>query len=227
MKVWKISPTLKLERFFMSMKFCLPSNKMNYDWVSLLQSYKKYVTKTATVLEIGASNVERTETLSKWCLKLIGVEIFPERIPRDFDNVTYRVGDWQYLSNVIQPNSIDLAVSSHVLEHIPDDAKAINELYTVLKPGGVALLNTPNRKRLVRAVIEVFTGDKKFPFWEHQREYSEDDLHRLLNASRFREFRVIPVVFGIHGGPFFWYLESAHGYLRKYANFWEIHLFRM
>lgn len=119
-----------------------------------------------------------------------------------------------------------MAVSSHVLEHIPDDAKAINELYTILKPGGVALLNTPNRKRLVRAVIEIFTGEKKFPFWEHQREYTEDDLLCLLKASRFRKFQILPVVFGIHGGPIFWYLESAPRPFRKLANFWEIHLFK-
>lgn len=32
---------------------------------------------------------------------------------------------------------------SHVLEHIPDDRKAIAELYRVLKPGGFAVLNLP------------------------------------------------------------------------------------
>ena len=208
------------------MKCCLPSNKVTCDWVSLLQSYKKHVTKTTTVLEIGASNVERTMDLSKWCRKLIGVEVFPERKPDDFDNVTYQIGDWQRLSEVIQPDSIDVAVSSHVLEHIPDDAKAIDELYTVLKPGGVALLNTPNRKRLVRAVIEIFTGERKFPFWEHQREYTEGDLLCLLKASRFRKFQILPVVFGVHGGPFFWYLESVPRHFKRFANFWEIHLFK-
>jgi SAM-dependent methyltransferase len=209
-----------------NMKFCLPSNKVNYDWVSLLRSYRKYVTKTATVLEIGASSIERTKELCQWCHKLIGVELLPERKPNDFNNVQYLLGDWQHLSEFIQPKSIDVAVSSHVIEHIPDDLKAINELYTVLRQGGVALLNTPNRKRLIRAVVEMFTGERKFPFGEHQREYVEKDLLDLLEASHFRKFQIIPVVFGIHGGPVFLYSESVPKHFRKFANFWEIHLFK-
>jgi len=38
------------------MKFCLPSNKIFYDWEHLLGSYQKHVTKNSIVLEIGASN---------------------------------------------------------------------------------------------------------------------------------------------------------------------------
>lgn len=209
-----------------NMKFRVPSNKINYDWVSLLRSYKKYVTKTTTVLEIGASSIERTKDLSKWCRELIGIELLPDRKPNDFDNVKYLIGDWQHLSEFVQPASIDVAVISHVLEHVPDDLKAINELYTVLKPGGVALLNTPNRKRLVRAMVEMFRGKREFPFWEHHREYVEKDLLHLLEASYFRKFQIIPVAFGIHGGPIFLYLESVPKYFRRFANFWEIHIFK-
>lgn len=208
------------------MKFCLPSNKIDYDWDHLLKSYKKYVTKTATVLEIGASNIERTKELSRWCCKVIGVELHPQRKPNDFGNVEYLLGDWQKLSEFIPLESIDVAIASHVIEHVPDDVQAINELYAVLKPGGVAIINTPNRKRLVRAIIEVFTGNRKFPYWEHVREYTEKDLSRLLSASHFKKFQIVPVVFGIHGGPVFLYLESVPKHFRGLANFWEALLFK-
>ncbi len=39
--------------------------------------------------------------------------------------------------------SFDFIFCSHVLEHIPDDRKAIAEVYRVLRPGGVALLMVP------------------------------------------------------------------------------------
>ena len=161
------------------------------------------------VLEIGASNIERTKQLSELCCKLIGVELFPERKPNNFGNVEYLVGDWQHLSEIIPPDSIDIAVASHVVEHVPDDLRAINELYAVLKHRGVAIINTPNRKRLVRAIIEVFTGDRKFPYWEHVREYTEKDLLNLLNSSLFKKFYIKPVAFGIHGGPVYFYLERC------------------
>ena len=141
----------------------------DYDWMSLFERYKQVADKNMVVLEIGASNLCRTKDLNQHCQKLIGVEYLREP-PMDFENVHYITGDWQHLSEFIDPESIDIAVSSHVLEHIPDDLRAINELYEVLKPGGMALLNTQNRRRLVRVVIEFFRGKRKFPRWEHQRE---------------------------------------------------------
>lgn len=177
------------------------------------------------MLEIGASNIERTKDLAKRCKRLIGVELFPERTPKSFANVEYLVGDWQNLSRFIKPASIDIAVAGHVIEHVPDDLKAVNELYDVLKPTGIALINTPNRKRLTRVVIEFFTGSQKFPHLEHQREYTEKDLMNLLRTSKFRKYEIIPVVFGIHGGSVYYYLESPPKYFRSLANFWEIHLF--
>lgn len=208
------------------MKPFLLSNKTGYDWESLQHSYQNYVTPTATVLEIGASNLDRTKEINRFCIKFIGIELFPERKPNNFENVNYLIGDWQYLSNVVLPQSIDLAISSHVIEHVPDDLKAINELYTVLKPGGIALINTPNRKRLTRAIVETFTKERIFPHQEHQREYTEKDLHDLLNRSLFKNFKIIPVVFGICSGPISLYIKNVPHLFKKYANFWEIHLFK-
>lgn len=178
------------------------------------------------VLEIGASNVERSKELSGYCHELIGLELRPERTPQDSGNVKYLTGDWQEVSQIIEPESIDIAIASHVLEHVPDDLKAINELYKILKPGGIALLNTPNRKRLTRAIVETFTGPREFPWWEHLREYIEEDLVLLLDDSSFPDYKIIPVVLGLHGGPLFVYMEKVPEVFRRFANFWEIHLFK-
>ena len=40
-------------------------------------------------------------------------------------------------------NEYDVILCNHVLEHIPDDTKAMQELYRVLKPGGMAILQIP------------------------------------------------------------------------------------
>ena len=40
-------------------------------------------------------------------------------------------------------NTIDVILCSHVLSNVPDDRKAINALYRILKPGGWALLLVP------------------------------------------------------------------------------------
>ncbi len=202
------------------------SDRKCHDWESLLNSYSRYVTSDSTVLEIGASNVERTKDLSRLCRRLIGIEVSPERLPEDFGNVKYLVGDWQRLSEKVDAGSIDVAVSSHVLEHVKDDLRALEELYVVLKPGGTALLNTPNRKRLVRAFIEYLAGEREFPHWEHEREYVEEDIVSLIERSSFERFRILPVALGLLGGPVYVYSEQVPDAFRRCAAFWEVHLFR-
>src|SRR5690606_25365126 len=43
-------------------------------------------------------------------------------------------------------NSLDCVVSVQVIEHIKEDRFYLQEIHRVLKPGGVALITTPNRK---------------------------------------------------------------------------------
>jgi SAM-dependent methyltransferase len=43
-------------------------------------------------------------------------------------------------------NTYDYVVSFQVIEHIQNDALYLKEIHRVLKPGGTALLTTPNRK---------------------------------------------------------------------------------
>ena len=208
----------------MALHVKLASQAGDYDWSHLQRSYERLVRDGDTVLEIGASLPDRTAWLAARCRRLIGVELFPERVPAAHDNIAYVVGDWQRLSEFIAPDSIDLAISSHVIEHVPDDLRALDELYAVLRPGGRAILTTPNRKRLVRAVIERFRGEREFPWWEHVREYAESDLRRLVERSRFGTAEIEPVAFGLHGGPLYCYLTRVPAAARRYGNFWEVHL---
>lgn len=41
--------------------------------------------------------------------------------------------------------SFDRIICSEVLEHIPDDQKAISEMHRVLKPGGIVIITVPNK----------------------------------------------------------------------------------
>lgn len=200
---------------------------MNYDWEHLLKTYKSSVKVNDTVLEIGASTLSRTQKLAKYCQNLIGVELLANRIPKAKNSkIKYIIADWQNLSKKIKENSIDLAVSSHVIEHVPNDLLALKELYRVLKPDSIALINTPNRLRLARSIIEIFTGPRKFPWWEHVREYSFDDINKLCHDSPFSKFSITPIVFGVHAYPWYLYSKKVPRIFNKYANFWEIILYK-
>lgn len=202
-----------------------PAGERSLDWLHLRASFRQHVTSDSTVLEIGASNQARSDELAAMCREYIGVEYFPERLLPSAGNKSFRNGDWQKLTEVVSPNSVDLVIASHVIEHVPDDLLALEETFKVLKPGGIVLINTPNRRRLPRAIIETWTGPRKFPWWEHVREYVEADLVALIEKSPFRDYTIYPIALGLHASVVAC-LASVPNVMRGYANFWEVHLRR-
>jgi SAM-dependent methyltransferase len=64
-------------------------------------------------------------------------------------------------------NSFDSIVSFQVIEHLEDDALFIKEIHRILKPGGCAILTTPNRKMTL----------SRNPW--HTREYTATKLSSL------------------------------------------------
>jgi len=201
------------------------SKNIFFDFIHLLNTYKNYVNPNSIVVEIGASNKHRTQLFSRYCKQLVGIEYFLERLRTDFDNAIYKQGDWQNLAGILDDDNFDILVSSHCIEHVFDDLAAVNETYRILKPGGVAIFNTPNRKRLVRRIIELFTGERKFPWREHVREYTKKDLVKLLERSKFKNYKIEPICLGIKGLRWLC-IKKCPKYFEDLCIYWEIILYK-
>ncbi len=85
-------------------------------------------------------------------------------------------------------NSFDIILCNHVLEHIPDDRKAIGELYRVLKPSGWGIFQIPqDLKREVTYEDDSITDKKErakiFGQYDHVRIYGRDYFDRLKEAG--------------------------------------------
>lgn len=71
----------------------------------------------------------------------------------------------------------DYLVCNHVLEHVPDDARAIAECYRVMKPGGLAFFSVP-----ISDAAETWNPPADMPKdeierrcgWDHVRLYGRD-----------------------------------------------------
>ncbi|MGH9132609.1 MAG: class I SAM-dependent methyltransferase [Ilumatobacteraceae bacterium] len=62
----------------------------------------------------------------------------------DFDLQSHRADLHLDLQDIALPSeSLDVILSPHVLEHVPDTAKALSELYRILRPGGRMYLQVP------------------------------------------------------------------------------------
>jgi predicted SAM-dependent methyltransferase len=94
--------------------------------------------------------------------------------------------------------SYDVVMANHVLEHIPDDAAAMRELFRLLKPGGVALLTVPlnpvrHQTYENPAVTTPAERWAHFSAHDHVRMYGLDFADRLASVGFVvSEFRVSP-----------------------------------
>ena len=82
----------------------------------------------------------------------------------------------------------DVIFCNHVLEHIVDDAKAISELYRVLKPGGWGVFQVPQNVKMVETYEDFSITDPKlrqqhFGQYDHVRIYGLDYFKRLEKAG--------------------------------------------
>lgn len=87
-----------------------------------------------------------------------------------------------------EDNSFDIILCNHVLEHIPDDQKAMEELYRVMKPGGWGVFQVPQDLRRKVTFEDDSITDKKerariFGQYDHVRIYGYDYFEKLRSAG--------------------------------------------
>lgn len=139
-------------------------------------------------------------------IPVVGVDIEPLWDPQfgtgvdNFDLMQHSILDLPF-----PDNSFDVIFYHHVIEHVSDPAKSLDELHRVLKPGGLIYVGAPNRHRAVGylggygvTMAEKlrwnwadykarFTGRFRNEYGAHAG-FSEKELAQLLNR-RFVDLR--------------------------------------
>lgn len=82
----------------------------------------------------------------------------------------------------------DVIFCNHVLEHIPDDAKAMKELFRVLKPNGWGIFQVPLDMKREQTFEDNSVTDPKertriFGQYDHLRIYGKDYFQKLKNIG--------------------------------------------
>lgn len=85
-------------------------------------------------------------------------------------------------------NAFDVILCNHVLEHIPNDTKAMQELYRIMKIGGWGIFQIPQDLKREKTFEDDSITDKKerariFGQYDHVRIYGRDYFDKLRSIG--------------------------------------------
>ncbi len=126
------------------------------------------------VLDVGCNHGYGTRVISEGARSIVGVDVSPTSIAearRRHPHLRFEQVDGSTLP--FEDASFDLVTSFQVIEHVADVPPFLSEIDRVLRPGGRAVLTTPN------GLLRLTPGMRPWnPF--HVREYSPDELRRTV-----------------------------------------------
>lgn len=165
-----------------------------YEWAKSFKGTK--------ILEIGCGGGERTIYFKNAGCKVTAIDVVDVRKPNFSDGWDFLIAEGEKLPFVDE--SFDAVTSFDVIEHIDKDVLFLSEAYRVCKKGGVFILGTPNRNRLSYKLRQLLGKKIIYPLelgknCIHLREYTMDDLIRLVKKVGFKVIKEEYVWFGVVG----------------------------
>jgi len=103
-----------------------------------------------------------------------------------------------------QNNSFDIILCNHVLEHVPNDNTAISELYRVLRPRGIAVLQVPIAGNNIHTIENNMALSQRerlqlYGQKDHVRLYGHDYLDKLKTTGGIVHNMSIAHLYPQHG----------------------------
>jgi SAM-dependent methyltransferase len=133
------------------------------------------------VLDIGCATGALLLRLRERGWRVKGVEISPSagyaREQRGLDVRTLPLEE-----NHFPPDSFDLILSSHLIEHLNEPGAFVREVYRILRTGGRFLVTTPN---IAGFQARLFGGRWRSAIFDHLYLFSVRTLKALLSGTGF------------------------------------------
>ena len=150
----------------------------------LKRMFTQYIPAGGKALDLGCGRCLFTDIQPNWPFQIYAGDLDPglirerkKEVPQNF---------W-FISDVshapFRSEFFDALFVGEIIEHVNDPVSVLKEWKRVLKPGGVLILTTPNRDRL----LSLIEGRERPYSPDHLRELSYDELkHEVLPRAGFK-----------------------------------------
>jgi ubiquinone/menaquinone biosynthesis C-methylase UbiE len=148
---------------------------------------RKYIKPGSRVLDVGSGYSMFFQITTDWDFHVTCCDLDSAAM----EKMRGMVPQWEWIvadavELPFEDTSFDVVYAGEIIEHVGDPTGALREWRRVLKPGGIFILTTPNRDRLLARAnrCEMIMNP------EHVREYTLPELKSALREAGFKILRV-------------------------------------
>ena len=157
------------------------------------------------LLEVGCTAGHYTMKLARDGYRVVGLDISAESIKAaqvlaqdlGLHQTEFIAADVEDMRGV-PDNSFDGAFSFSTLRYVPDPVRSLREIRRVLKPGGRAVVDFPNKFCPWFELLKFLVGGERHV---HDHTYSTGQVRRMMQQAGFVSIQVKRIIFFWKGMP--------------------------
>lgn len=191
---------------------------------SVLRSINNEYSGYNKFLDLGCGYGERTLIFKNGKREITGIDHINYHSKNYKDFIFF---NRDFFDSGFGSESFDIVFSFDVIEHMEKPEKLLSEIHRLLRPGGVCILSTPNKHRILGAIL-ILLGKRKFPYcldernkekypeYWHIKEYTDKELRQIVSKNGFHIEKFYKVFYGLTGGygfKFLFNLPFSHNFI--------------
>lgn len=141
------------------------------------------------LLDVGCAFGASLEVAQRWGWDVYGLEVNPAAVNTARETFGPRVMCGDFESAQLPPQAYDAVLLWDLLEHLPNPVEAMRRVHRLLKPGGLAVINTPCTQSLSARMMKGFWPNLKA---EHLFYLSRRSMSLLLEQTGFQSVLMRP-----------------------------------
>ncbi len=192
-----------LGKYYQSTEYISHSDSRKGMFASVYQQIRKYTLsqkysliskwqQKGEILDIGCATGQFLNYMAQRGWKATGIEPDEKTRNKAISEFGLQVFPEDHLSAINIP-TFDVITLWHVLEHVSDLNGRMNQIRTILKPGGTVIIAVPNCNAKDAEIYNEYWAAYDLP--RHLYHFTKSDMKLLMDKFGFRIEKILPMRF--------------------------------